>query len=527
MVPDGGHADAPSQDAFLGGGGGGGITVDFDASFEGDVPEDILPGDVFGDANLEDVGPCCYTELCPDGVDPECPFVCGDGRVDPEYELCDGDCPTSCPPPSTEMCAPVVNRFLGGDPALCNVECFDEPRGCVDGDACCLEEQFCYFFNDSDCPEPEGDIGTPCAGDDDCNGAEEAFCLTQDDTGYLGGYCTIDPVEVLGCPDGSHPTVDLTGDTTLYCGLDCESDDDCERTGYTCHDQDFDGTTECTRAGIGETPLGEACEGHWTCAGGDNVRCTESVDGELDAACTQFCSTDEDPSTCPDGTTCFGARCLEDGSLCGMPDGICPDIIGCDFRIDDDCEEVVFEVGAACARDADCGTEPNAICLTPEDGFVDGFCTLAGTDTPPSCPDGARIAALFLDAETTMYICVQDCDGDGDCPRAGYACYDRFIDGSDECGPLASGPGSFGDACSSIDDCGGGEHVFCGPDGTCTQACQPETVVCRDPDAACPLFSFVEGCAQRCDGGRTCPPGLDCSDFFGAQDPPVCTDDGF
>lgn len=69
---------------------------------------------------------------------------CGDGLLDAGYELCDGDCPTSCTP---QACS---TASLLGTVATCDAHCEYAPIvSCVSGDGCCPSG--CSPGSDADC----------------------------------------------------------------------------------------------------------------------------------------------------------------------------------------------------------------------------------------------------------------------------------------------------------------------------------------------------------------------------------------
>jgi MYXO-CTERM domain-containing protein len=117
---------------------------------------------------------CCPTG-CTFAKDSDCAApVCGNGVVE-QGEICDGNCPTSCPTPAKCFTVQLV-----GDPSLCNVKCQQTAiKACVYGDGCCPAG--CTSTTDSDCVaavcgngvvEPgetcDGDCPTACPSTDPC-----------------------------------------------------------------------------------------------------------------------------------------------------------------------------------------------------------------------------------------------------------------------------------------------------------------------------------------------------------------------
>lgn len=70
-------------------------------------------------------------------------------------------------------------------------------------------------------------VGDACLTAQDCNTG--ALC----DTSAPGGYCTVTPCEVGGCPEES-VCVEFEGEQS-YCMLKCSGQGDC-RSNYTCRD---------------------------------------------------------------------------------------------------------------------------------------------------------------------------------------------------------------------------------------------------------------------------------------------------
>lgn len=152
-----------------------------------------------GDASLPD------TSATGDTAPPDTGSVCGDGVIDPG-ELCDGDCPASCPAVS---CA---TRRLEGEAASCDARCVDTPiETCVAGDSCCPAG--CTPMSDGDCTLDCGDFdGWPADW-----AAEELVALEELNRHRAAG---------TDCPSGpKDPVPPLTMDRQLRIAARCHSMD--------------------------------------------------------------------------------------------------------------------------------------------------------------------------------------------------------------------------------------------------------------------------------------------------------------
>lgn len=529
----GGEGGASGGNGEFGGGGGaqggpldllpgdlvpeGGLLYPIDAaSFDAsDIGEPDFP-DLEGDAGEL----CCFTSIC-EQIDPECTFTCGNG-IPEGPEVCDGDCPTSCPEPP--VCDSVGEYVLVGDPNFCDVVCLPADLRECETDGCCPE--YCNYTTDDDCDVITGGVGSACDVDSDCGDpAEGHFCVNE---GYRAGYCSFNYLDAAGaCPVDSHVTNIwlMTGwSPDIICAADCETDEDCGgRVGYGCLDYDLDGVTECVQIGIGEKEYGEECQDTTQCAGGDYALCDPYVGiGEIEAGCSFLCV--EGDLDCPEGLHCLGTRCYEPCETCVDGDGCCPNELGCNFEVDSDCPEPSDEVvGRPCTTAADC-TDPIATCLTPEEGFPGGYCTYS-TDDIAVCPDGSEFTAT--DGRTDL-TCRQQCRGDSDCRDSDYECYDSSTMFSDTliCSPVGNGSTPLGGACTRTDECSGGRYAFCGERGTCEQRCLGEglgetPIPCPSDDYACSALYFL--CREPCPDG-VCPDGYTCfPEFLG--NPAICEPD--
>lgn len=131
--------------------------------------------------------------------------------------------------------------------------------GTCDSDGSCLPGRgsSCDPGCGTICPEPvTGDVGSPCASDDDCTaGGCYPETWGSDPTGFVGGYCMISGCTAASCPAGSACTSQVSGGTRL-CMAECASDDDCRR-GYKCRGDDGTCWPDCMDST--ECPMGYTC----------------------------------------------------------------------------------------------------------------------------------------------------------------------------------------------------------------------------------------------------------------------------
>jgi hypothetical protein len=483
---------------------GGG--VDFGGWGDAGLPD--FDGGIDGGEGDVDEEPCCYLAECPDGTDPECPFICGDGVRTSGFETCDGaDCPTSCEQP-TAACGPYIARTLVGTPERCSVECAPVPRPCTDGDGCCNFEVACSWLNDTDCPTPTRDVGSACLVDDDCGAAETLLgCLDQENDGFLGGYCTLSTFGV--CPDGTH-VGQFGGPLAFNCVKDCASDADCRENGYACIDSDFDGLRECAPFAEGDLALGEPCTGYWDCEGGALVDCRPAAFGGPEGDfCTARCNParQREQGECPDRMLCMGGRCSPSEEICFTGDGLCPTNRYCTVDQDADCIGINAPAGNPCTEDADCGLSVDVACSTEEDGFPDGYCMVQG-GLIAECPDGTDLHPDFLNGNPFVSQCWLECTADADCRTPDYACYDLFFRDQPFCAPVGRGTTAFNEPCESTRDCEGGEYALC-LSGRCARVCDlsAETPSCPE-GAVCSGADFL--CRTSCRTDAECADGLVC-----------------
>ena len=212
-------------------------------------------------------GDGCCTAGCTSDTDSDCsdgPAMCGNGVIE-AGELCDGNCPTSCPA-GPSACQPSLRT---GAANTCDAQCLQTTiTACQGGDGCCPNG--CTNATDSDCtanctPEtcanigatcgnpPDGcggrlncgtcatgdcteayvcsNVGDPCAVDDDCvAGPLAASCLTSEPNGYCSAACN----DTRLCTSDS-----FCGNASTFqdgfCSAPCTSNADC-RIEYECRE---------------------------------------------------------------------------------------------------------------------------------------------------------------------------------------------------------------------------------------------------------------------------------------------------
>ena len=82
------------------------------------------------------------------------------------------------------------------------------------------------------------------------------------------------------------------------------------------------------------------------------------------------------------------------------------------------CSGSAAKIGSACARDADCGAGPGAVCLTSAIVYADGYCSRFCDHDADCAPEA------FCEASTGNGLCVATCASNADCRVGdGYDCY--------------------------------------------------------------------------------------------------------
>lgn len=385
----------------------------------------------------------CCPSACTAVNDDDCSSTCGDGVVDPN-ETCDLNCPSSCS--DGDAC---TNDVLAGSAGQCNAECIFQPiTSCVSNDGCCPSG--CTFAVDSDCscvPDTCASLGWECGTvtDDGCNGGGEmcgvcgadedclanvcepnyrvgagcssdvqcdpssGVCLTEAETGYPGGYCTLACTFDAECGAGNHCG------PAGFCQRSCSDDAEC-RTGYECFDIDGDAAEECGAVGSGAGAPGAACDSYDDCAGGQNAFCAlEASTRFIGGYCLSSCATDAD---CPTGAHCsVDGLCLANCSTANDCRGGGYDCYDVDGDATNECYSAgtgAGQIGEACGDIADCAGGRWADC---EAGFPQGYCTLDCGTGEGTCPTGSACTTPS-DGDR---VCRDLCQNNNQC-RSGYSC---------------------------------------------------------------------------------------------------------
>lgn len=167
------------------------------------------------------VGAACTTQTQCSGSQPFC-------STNANYK--DGYCSSTCQfdndCPSGSHCAQKSN---GTGSCL---------KNCV-GDSDCRSGYLCFNQDDDDqnskecAPAGTGTrgIGQSCTGVYECDGDQEAYCITN----WPSGYCSLECNAISACPTGYGCVSDDFFGTSGYCVVECTTNTQC-RSGYTCQD---------------------------------------------------------------------------------------------------------------------------------------------------------------------------------------------------------------------------------------------------------------------------------------------------
>lgn len=365
---------------------------------------------------------------------------------------------------------------------------------------------------DSDIDTWEGDpVGGAC---DDEMTCATSKCLREE---HPRGYCSRRCDDSTPCPSGSHCGFQGT-DGGGRCLKSCTDDSQCGRSGYACLQADGVGSEECHLLGSGNAEVGSACASTGECSGGENGYCAPESAGFKGGYCLwRFC---DDQTSCPSGSHC---------SFDGNGKGVC--MLDCDSN--DDCRAdgyTCFDadsdgssechpagtgskaVGTACSGLWECDTGEQAFC-TRNSHFKNGYCTKTDCgDEDVVCPDESHCGFTDSEIETR---CLSDCSSDGDCPRDGYACFDRDTDGTTECYPAGTGSRAVGEACERTSQCGGGAWAYCvtegeWPKGYCSKLCGSDQGTCPS-GSTCYSTSTVSLCLSECESDADCRTAYTCN----------------
>jgi hypothetical protein len=502
---------------------------------------------------------------CPAGCnttnDSDCKPVCGNGVVE-QGELCDGNCPSKCPPVGCQQ------MTMQGAAATCDAHCVNGAvtTACVANDSCCPAA--CNATSDADCV-PRCGNGI-VEGTEICDGNCPTSCpaLGCQLRVLQGSAQTCD----VTCINGGQQTACINNDSCCPAGCNSLNDNDCKpacgngvvESGETC-----DPVSNCTAlqtACINDannvvTASGSAgactfvCNrSQRTCGPADtycptNVACGPTTDADCPgcgngrvesglgetcdppSACTTqqtACVSDANNVRTSSGSTANCTyKCTTVARACGPADGFCP--TGCGPTMDVDCPGCGngrIEGGETC----DVGpATPTCASINCNDGNA---CT---TDTR----NGSDAACNVTCSHTNITTCSMT--GDGCCPGGcnatndadcGAVCGNGVREGAETCEVAPATP-----LCTSI-NCNDGNacttDVRNGSNASCNVTCSNVTVTsCVNGDGCCPGGGFGacnatndNDCAAVCGNGVI--EGLETCDVAPAS--PTCAsitcDDG-
>ncbi len=161
-------------------------------------------------------------------------------------------------------------------------------------------------------------------------------------------------------------------------------------------------------------------------------------------------------------------------------------------------------VGSECAGDEECGLA--SICLTEDEGFPGGYCTIEDCDQV-GCDLNSECFVLDINGDDRV-VCLEFCTIDLQCDRLDYECFD--VDGENVCLPSegASGgqapSGSIGSGCDIDSECDEDLCLTNFRGGYCSSECSS--------NSDCPSGSHCEdfGCLQNCSNNDQCRSGYEC-----------------
>jgi len=464
------------------------------------------------------VGGICYGRQYP-GSTPRCPDDAALLRCEATH--CDiGTCLQTC-----DAYASCLDRqgtqcsFTSGcEPSAACAKCQDEIQRC--SQTFCAEHAWCAAT-----PSPDG----PCQRVASCcalQGPEAQFCLGTlvpvlsglgGDSSCIGNMidlgftpllhvpCTFGPVQV---PTGSGESMDTTSTdpgiplADHHAGIACASDEDCP--GGLCAPASQAAAAD---GGMASRYCTRPCEATHEC--GRDGTCS-GVDGakQCFAAC-------RDQRDCREGFLCSGGA---QGALLSLPGSCRPK------RQPDQLADGV--AGRACANDTQCGGGHCATQNLLGTSYPGNYCT-ARCYEDTHCGKGG--VCLWTPGSSDPGYCLQQCNGDADCPREDYGCWE-LSDGTralHACYPRMRPLPDHrtGSACTSDEDCGA-PHAYCAktlpyygalttnetreaPEGYCTQRCALD-VECG-AGAQCINQGTLGGlCFATCTTNKPCRDGYTC-----------------
>jgi len=274
--------------------------------------------------------------------------------------------------------------------------------------------------------------------------AGQSCALWGFDDGTQGNYCVALPGSTPdgGAGSGGSPAVgakcsanadcDATrGEFCVSgeCRLACSSHFDCQGLGECSNGSDADGASghycdlsKPQKPGQFYT----SCPNGSECDAANGFFCVGAGAGDLDAYCTDDCTSD---TTCAAGFTCEAlvrTPCSNDCNLTGNPkDRMCvpSDQIGDGKPYQCSAHGVTRNVCrprkfcSSCQTDADCLAAPNQLCAADQSG--EKICTTLCDPKHPSCPWGTAGTCGMFDANVGLATCAHKF---GKCAGTGKSC---------------------------------------------------------------------------------------------------------
>ena len=395
----------------------------------------------------------CGAESCND-ADDDC-----DGNVDEGFELipevCNG---------ADDDCDGTMDEGLMDAPEICN-GLDDDCDGTIDEDVRTTNDVCNEVDDDCDGIIDEGSAEVCNNIDDDCNGQiDDGGALCGADL-CSNGACVMRSCAndaALACSDGEYCNTAVQTPTCEELPPErCTSDAECP--GQVC----YEGAGVC----LDETPLGVPCESSLTCAEGTYCADLDAVDG-TSRTCTKTCCADAD---CPSGAVC--AQGVMGGRLC-VPSDVFGGAAGASCSTSPECASNDCQDGTCrsqCTSSEECPDDEHCVYDFTGPGYWRSRCRnpVGSRSDDASCDFGSQCQSGLCGFRG----CAAPCQSEDDCDGA---CRLGVVAGENEVIPLCAterGPGAFGSACSSSEECAGRRCV----DDKCTLAC------CRDeqcPDGA-------------------------------------------
>jgi hypothetical protein len=456
---------------------------------------------------------CCPLSASSDS-DPDCPVVCGNGRLEPSGgETCDRGFRSSDPEGCPETCpddgdACTVESLVGSG---CQVRCLHTRREhSVGGDGCCLPGV--GRAADSDCPAVCG------------NGVVEPgeFCDRAIPPGGAGACPTT--CSSAGAPSCLVPRLEGSAEAcTARCAQDvnqlcAQKADGCCPPGCTNASTMMRTDPDCSATcGNGAVEAGETCD----------TALAPAAPGACPApaACNDAsaCTTDRllSPGTC-------SARCLHTPVVTFEADGCCPP--GGNNLVDVDCPALCGNrVVEESARET---------CESALPVGAPGACPVGCPSLPPGCLRAAPTGSAQACTARCLLEAIKLCQhGDGCCPPGctrtadddcAAVCGNAVLEAGESCdwGIPAGAPGACSFQCDDNNACTVDSAL--GRTSDCTRSCRHTAVrACLSGDRCCPPECTSEndldcrpaGCGnQAVEAGETCDPPSSC--------PTECVDDG-